>query len=90
MISNENTLVRSEPCLTCGAMVLWTQSAWIDADATPAVSRAAYKCVNGHLVDPKQTPQCPECGIHDTAAASSPDHYRCRRCGAIFQRATRA
>jgi predicted RNA-binding Zn-ribbon protein involved in translation (DUF1610 family) len=84
MAGNENTLVRGEPCPTCGAVMLWTQSVWTDAGAGSMAARAAYRCVNGHLIDPSQTPQCPACGIHDTAKAES-DRHRCRRCGFTFR-----
>ena len=58
----ENTLVRSKPCAECGAEVLWTQNAW----KSGSTGSAAYRCVNGHVIDPTQTRQCPNCGVHDT------------------------
>src|SRR4051812_1390134 len=58
----ENTLVRSKPCPVCGAAVLWTQNAWKSGDT----GFAAYRCLTGHVIDPTQTRQCPNCGVHDT------------------------
>ena len=80
----ENTLLRSEPCATCGAQMLWTQNAWHVGDA----ASAAYVCVNGHVIDPTLTRQCPTCGLHDTTlidASNGRQQYRCLRCGAVFQ-----
>ena len=84
MNANENTLVRGDPCPTCGAVMLWTQSVWTDAGAGALAARAAYRCVNGHLIDPSETPQCPACGIPDTGR-TGPGRYRCRRCDFTFQ-----
>ena len=78
----DNTLVRSTPCPDCGSEMLWTQNAW-QADGA---ANAAYRCLNGHVVDPSTTRQCPACGVHDTAPiedAAGPD-FRCARCGERF------
>lgn len=78
----ENTIVRSVPCPECGAELVWSQNAW-SAHSTSA----AYRCVNGHVVDPSTTRQCPACGVHDTTLLKSADgvqHYRCARCGKPF------
>src|SRR5688572_16849398 len=79
----ENTIVRSEPCPDCGSEMLWTQNAW------PAGSEqsAAYRCLNGHLLDPSTTRQCPACGVHDTTLVGSSggrQEFRCERCGEAF------
>jgi predicted RNA-binding Zn-ribbon protein involved in translation (DUF1610 family) len=80
---NENTLIRSVPCPECGAEMLWTQNAW-RADDT---ANAAYRCPNGHVVDPATTKQCPACGLHDTTLLDEADslHHKCLRCGQAFQ-----
>ena len=86
MPPNDNTLIRSVPCEHCGAAMLWTQAAW-PAGATAGgapISRAAYTCMNGHALDPAETPQCPNCGVHDTSRAESDDEFRCSRCQAVF------
>lgn len=78
-----NTLIRSWPCSECGAEMLWTQNACKTGDT----GRAAYRCQNGHVLDPSVTRQCPSCGIHDTLLlAESGDHqqFRCARCGEAF------
>jgi Zn ribbon nucleic-acid-binding protein len=80
----ENTLIRSEPCPECRAEMLWTQNAWRTGDTT----NAAYQCVNGHVLDPATTRQCPACGLHDTTLLDESDgrqQYRCLRCGSAFQ-----
>jgi endogenous inhibitor of DNA gyrase (YacG/DUF329 family) len=80
----DNTLVRSEPCPECGAEMLWTQNAW----RAGKTSNAAYRCLNGHVLDPATTRQCPQCGIHDTFFIGVVDdhrQHRCARCGALFQ-----
>jgi hypothetical protein len=86
MLPNDNTLIRSVACERCDAPMLWTQAAWADGTtvAGAPVTRAAYRCLNGHVLDPADTPQCPACGIHDTARAESVDEFRCRRCHAAF------
>src|SRR6185503_89768 len=61
-MTQENTLIRSEPCPECGVDMLWTQNAWHAA----GTSNAAYQCPNGHVIDPALTRQCPACGLHDT------------------------
>ena len=80
----DNTLVRSVACDECGSGLLWTQNAW-KADQT---GQAAYRCENGHVVDPSLTPQCPACGIHDTELLGSHDgrqQFRCTRCAEAFK-----
>lgn len=79
----ENTIRRSTPCPECGEEMLWTQNAW-DADSE---TRAAYRCVNGHVLDPSMTRQCPTCGVHDTTlmdGAEGRQEFRCSRCGHVF------
>jgi transposase-like protein len=79
----DNTLVRSSPCPECGADMLWTQNAW----KTGETGHAAYKCLNGHVLDPSLTRQCPACGIHDTVLQDDRDgrqQFRCARCGEAF------
>ncbi len=76
----DNTLIRSVPCERCGARMLWTQSAWTDAGE--ALARAAYRCDNGHVLDPRESPQCPNCGVHDTVSAGS--DFKCHRCSTVF------
>ena len=83
-MTQENTLIRSEPCPECGADMLWTQNAW----KTGETGQAAYSCQNGHVVDPSLTPQCPACGIHDTvllADEGGQKEYRCTRCAERFR-----
>ena len=79
--ATDNTLIRSVACDVCGARMLWTQSAWSD-EADP-IARAAYRCDNGHVVDPVQTPQCPNCGVHDTVRLASGE-FKCARCSTVF------
>ena len=79
----ENTIVRSKPCSDCGAEMLWTQNAW-HADSE---GRAAYRCLNGHVLDPSTTRQCPTCGVHDTTLvndAEGQQEFRCCRCRGVF------
>jgi len=79
----ENTIVRSAPCPGCGRELVWTQHVWPPGDE----ARAAYRCLNGHVIDPSTTRQCPACGVHDTTllkAASHLQHFRCARCGQSF------
>ena len=79
----ENTLIRSVPCSECGAEMIWSQNAW----KTGETGRAAYRCENGHLVDPSLTRQCPACGIHDTVLLGEREarqQFRCARCGEAF------
>jgi DNA-directed RNA polymerase subunit RPC12/RpoP len=79
----ENTLIRSQKCPECGADMLWTQNAWPPADKV----EAAYRCPNGHVVDPDETRQCPNCGVHDTQRLTHgdrPARFRCFRCGCEF------
>ena len=80
----ENTLIRSAPCVECGAEMLWTQNVWHEN----GVHGAAYRCSNGHVIDPAMTRQCPACGVHDTAMLADEDgrqQYKCLRCGESFQ-----
>jgi predicted RNA-binding Zn-ribbon protein involved in translation (DUF1610 family) len=61
--------------------MLWTQNAWTHGDSRAA----AYRCPNGHVLDPHTTHQCPKCGVHDTDAVSTGDGaFRCNRCGNQF------
>lgn len=78
-----NALTRSQPCPECGADLMWTQNAW----QTEGASCAAYRCVNGHVIDPLATRQCPKCGVHDTAIVSDADgrqRFVCAQCGESF------
>jgi hypothetical protein len=86
MTTNDNTLIRSEPCPVCGERLLWTQSTWREPGLRSATSleRAAYRCANGHVVDPAETPQCPACGIHDTSRTDAPNTFVCHRCSERF------
>jgi hypothetical protein len=80
----ENTLVRSLPCAECGSEMVWTQNAWQAGD----LANAAYRCQNGHVLDPSLTCQCPACGIHDTELLGDRDgrqQFRCARCGELFE-----
>jgi rubrerythrin len=80
----DNTLIRSDRCRECGSEMLWTQNAWpVDAHIEPA-----YRCTNGHVVDPATTRQCPVCGVHDThvvGAVGGREQFRCARCGNAFE-----
>ena len=80
-----NTLVRSVPCERCGARMLWTQAAWYEDDGVQRTenARAAYRCDNGHIIDPMETPQCPNCGLHDTGRTAGTS-FACRRCSEEF------
>jgi Zn ribbon nucleic-acid-binding protein len=80
----ENTLVRQSRCPECDTEMLWAQNAW----KTGETGQAAYRCQNGHVIDPSLTPQCPACGIHDTIllrAEEGAKHFRCTRCAEAFQ-----
>ena len=80
----DNTLLRSTPCPDCGAELMWTQNAWPPG----AEMSAAYRCRNGHVVDPSTTRQCPSCGVHDTTLLKSVDgrqEFCCARCGQSFK-----
>jgi predicted RNA-binding Zn-ribbon protein involved in translation (DUF1610 family) len=79
----ENTLIRTDPCPDCTSEMLWTQNVW-PVDGSTA---AAYRCLNGHVMDPSTTRQCPDCGVHDTRVleqAEGRQNYRCARCDASF------
>jgi putative hemolysin len=81
----ENTILRSTPCPECGADMVWTQSAWHAGSGGEA--RAAYCCLQGHVLDPSTTRQCPACGVHDTTLlgnAGGRQDFRCARCGESF------
>jgi predicted RNA-binding Zn-ribbon protein involved in translation (DUF1610 family) len=84
MAPDPNALLRSEPCPECGEPMLWTQNTWAHGDSRAA----AYRCSNGHVLDPSTTRECPACGVHDTRIAESNDHgqttYVCNGCGAGF------
>ncbi len=82
----ENTLIRSLPCEICGARMLWTQGAWTESGDVSGdqFARAAYRCDNGHVLDPTVTPQCPNCGVHDTGRLESTGACKCHRCQASF------
>ena len=78
-----NGLTRSQPCPQCGSDVIWTQNAWKVGDT----GSAAYACTNGHVIDPSETRQCPNCGVHDTILVSREgerQEFRCARCGEEF------
>jgi predicted RNA-binding Zn-ribbon protein involved in translation (DUF1610 family) len=80
----DNTLLRSEPCPECGSEMLWTQNAW----RADGMTEAAYRCSQGHVVDPATTRQCPVCGVHDTrlvGAVGGRDQFRCEHCGHAFE-----
>ena len=84
MTPDPNVLLRSEPCPECGEMMLWTQNAWAQGESRAA----AYRCLNGHLLDPSTTRECPTCGLHDTRIEESRDDgqttHVCHGCGARF------
>ena len=79
----DNTITRSARCPECGSEMIWTQNAW-PADAKV---EAAYRCRQGHLVDPATTRQCPACGVHDTKVVGVLDgrqQCQCAHCGKAF------
>jgi hypothetical protein len=80
MRPDPNVLLRTEPCADCGGMMLWTQNAWAHGDNRAA----AYRCPNGHVIDPSLTRQCPRCGVHDTSADPVNGAFACHRCGNTF------
>ncbi len=86
MAPDPNVLLRSEPCPDCGEMMLWTQNIWAHGDNRAA----AYRCLNGHVLDPATTRECPTCGVHDTRIAELGDDgqttHVCNACGARFTR----
>ena len=80
----KNAIARSSPCSECGAEMLWTQNAW----KTGETGQAAYRCHNGHTLDPSLTRQCPSCGIHDSVILDDENgrqQFRCTGCGERFQ-----
>jgi hypothetical protein len=64
--------------------MLWTQNAWASGDNRAA----AYQCLNGHVLDPQLTRECPSCGVHDTSvvegSAAAPIDHVCHVCGNRF------
>lgn len=79
----ENTIMRSTPCPDCGTEMMWTQNAW-ESDGEAG---AAYRCLNGHVMDPSETRQCPACGVHDTTVVKTDggrQDFRCAQCGESF------
>ena len=82
MRPHPDALLRTAPCAECGGMMLWTQNAWVHGDNRAA----AYRCPNGHVLDPHTTHQCPQCGVHDTEAVGSTSDgaLECHRCGHRF------
>ena len=64
--------------------MLWTQNAWAQGENRSA----AYRCMNGHVLDPAMTHPCPNCGVHDTRiveeAAEGPRACECKACGTRF------
>jgi hypothetical protein len=84
MAPDPNTLRRTDPCPECGEMMLWTQNAWAHGDNRAA----AYRCLNGHVIDPVETRECPACGVHDTrlnpASEGPPSAHICNQCGERF------
>ena len=82
MTPDPDSLLRSERCAECGEVMLWTQNAWSHG----ASRAAAYCCVNGHVVDPQATRQCPLCGVHDTRQVENGDAvFVCNQCGNRFE-----
>jgi predicted nucleic acid-binding Zn ribbon protein len=64
-------------------MMLWTQNAWAQGDNRAA----AYRCMNGHVLDPAMTRECPKCGVHDTQIVEQAREAAacvCNACGARF------
>jgi hypothetical protein len=84
MATEDNTLIRSQPCVECDEVMLWTQAAWKAADDEHGTARAAYRCLRGHVLDPATTPQCPACGIHDTVPSGRRGEFICQRCAETF------
>jgi predicted RNA-binding Zn-ribbon protein involved in translation (DUF1610 family) len=80
-----NALLRTEPCPDCGERMLWTQNVWVHGENRAA----AYRCPNGHVLDPSTTRECPICGVHDTRIVESSRRdgqtkHVCNACGARF------
>jgi predicted RNA-binding Zn-ribbon protein involved in translation (DUF1610 family) len=79
-----NALLRTEPCPDCGERMLWTQNAWVHGENRAA----AYRCLNGHVLDPSTTRECPICGVHDTRIVESSrdgqTKHVCNACGTRF------
>jgi hypothetical protein len=71
-------------------MMLWTQNAWAVGDSRSG----AYQCVNGHVIDPAMTRECPSCGMHDTGvltgvlerSSAEQTHHVCHVCSTRFSR----
>ena len=83
MTPDPNVLRRKDRCPDCGEMMLWTQNAWTRGD----YRAAAYCCLNGHVLDPSTTHECPACGVHDTREARSSEDrltHVCNGCGTRF------
>jgi len=84
MAPDPNILRRNAACAECGAMMLWTQNAWVNGDHRAA----AYRCLNGHVIDPAETRECPACGVHDTRIVPQvepgPTACVCNQCGVEF------
>ena len=79
----DTPLTYSAPCPDCGESMLWTQNAW----EAGGPAGAAFRCANGHVLDPATTRQCPACGVHDTVLlgdASGRQQFQCSRCGEPF------
>jgi predicted RNA-binding Zn-ribbon protein involved in translation (DUF1610 family) len=82
MAPDPDSLLRSEPCTECGEVMLWTQNAWSHGE----LRSAAYRCANGHVVDPQSTRQCPKCGVHDTKPVEQRGVlFVCNQCGNRFE-----
>ena len=83
---NPDALRRLEPCPGCGTMMLWTQNAWVHEHSRAA----AYQCMNGHVIDPEMTRECPSCGMHDTGvlelSAVGQTSHICHVCSTRFSR----
>jgi predicted RNA-binding Zn-ribbon protein involved in translation (DUF1610 family) len=76
--------IRSQPCPDCGLTMMWTHNAW----QTDSSAESAYRCENGHVLDPALTKQCPACGVHDTVLLSESEgrqQFRCDGCGKTFE-----
>ena len=82
MSPDPNALLRTEPGAVCGEMMLWNQNAWAHGDNRAA----AYRCPNGHVIDPATTHQCPRCGVHDRGPSEAGSgKLECHHCGNRFE-----